>query len=242
MIRGLALVEAVGQRSGTVSELSRRLNLDKAIVSRLVTVAESEGWLVRQGTQIVLGPRGAALGRFSEARDLEAVAHELAHALAGVTGLDAMVLQFAADRAHPLALAPGLAPIVADLDPDPFPLFTTAIGLSLAVQLDDDELDQRLAQPLQSYTERSASDPAAIRARLAKIRSGAVAREDGEYAPGVGCLALPWPHPLAAIPTSISLVGPAQQVDAVEVIARRALIAAVRPGASRATVVAAAAD
>lgn len=242
MIRGLALVEAVGQQPGTVSDLARRLELDKAIVSRLLAAAEANAWLVRRDGIVVLGPRAASLGRSSEARDFQLLAHELAHALAGVTGLDAMVSQFAAGRGHPLSAAPGLAPIVADSDPEPFPLFATAIGLTFAAQLDDADLDRLLAEPLTSYTERTVLDPVKVRDRIDEIRRGGLARDDGEYAAGVRCLASPWEHPLAAVPTSISVLGPVDRFEQVEGAARRALQAAARPGASLSSIVAAAAS
>ena len=234
MIRGLALVEAVGQNPGTVSDLARRVDLDKAIVSRLVASAEAEGWLVRRDGIIVLGPRAAALGQSSGARDLERLAHELAHALAGVTGLDAMVHQYTADRAHLLAIVPGVQPISVEAEPDLFPLFTTAVGLTFAAQFDDEDLERRLSAD-------GTVDTAIARARVAEIRGGAFAREDGEYKPGVGCFALPWMHPHADVPSAISLIGPSDEVRRVADIARRALAAAVQVGASRGSVVAAAA-
>lgn len=241
MSRGLALVEAVGLEPGTVSDLARRVGLDKAVVSRLVASAEEDGWLVRRDGLVVLGPRSAALGRTSEARGFERLADDLAHALAGVTGLDAMVFQFAGDRGHLLAFSRGPGSLVTETEYDPFPLFTTAIGISLAAQLDDAELARRLRAPLPAHTEHTQTDPAVIRSRIVAIRGGAMAREDREFDPGAGCVATPWAHPSAVAPTAIAIIGAADRVDADEPLIRRALAAAARPGATRATVVAAAA-
>lgn len=241
MIRGLALVEAVGAEPGSVSDLARRLELDKAVVSRLVTAAEADGWLVRRGALVDLGPRAAALGRSSEARELERLSVELAHALAGATGLDAIVVQFAGDRGHPLAFAPGIDPVITTTSADPFPLFATATGLTLAAGMDPEEVERRLEQPLPRYTARTVADPAEIRRRIAAVRDTGRAREDGEFADGVGCVAVAWPHPLAVAPTSISIVGAAARIDADEPLVRRVLDAAVTPNAGRATIVAAAA-
>jgi DNA-binding IclR family transcriptional regulator len=241
MSRGLALVEAVGRQPATVSELARRLDLDKAVVSRLISDAESEGWLVRRDGIVDLGPRSAALGRLSEARGFERLASELTHALAGVTGLDAMVLQFAGGRGHVLAFAPGTDSLVDAAEADPFPLFTTAAGLTLAAQLDDAEIDERLRAPLIARTVRTDVDATSIRARLKAIQGGALAREDREYDAGAGCIAAPWHHAHATAPTSISVIGPADRVDDAEVLIRRVVAAAISTGATRATVVAAAA-
>lgn len=241
LLRGLALVEAVGRRAGTVSELARRLDLDKAVVSRLVADAEAGGWLVRRDGVVELGPRSAALGRSSDARELERIAAELAHALAGVTALDITVTQFAGDRGHLLAAAAGINSVLAETDVDPFPLFATAAGLTLAAGLDDADLDERLRQPLARYTERTVTDPAEIRRRISAIRAGGLAREEGEFGVGVGCIAARWPHPLAAAPTSIAVLGAADQVAREEALVLRVLRAAVLPNATRSTIVAAAA-
>lgn len=240
MIRGLSLVEAVGAEPSTISDLARRLDLDKSIVSRLVAAAEADGWLVRRDGVIELGPRSAALGRSSDARDVERIAAELAHALSGVTGLDAMVFQYAGDRGHLLAFAAGIHTVVTQTEADPFPLFATATGLTLAASLDPAEVDRRLEEPLPRYTNRTIVDPGILRRRIDAIRAGGLAREDGEFGVGVGCLAAVWRHPLAAAPTSISVLGPAAVVDADEPLVRRVLTAAVQPNATRSSVVAAA--
>jgi DNA-binding IclR family transcriptional regulator len=242
MSRGLALVEAVGLEPGTVSDLARRLALDKAVVSRLVASAEEDGWLVRRDGLVVLGPRSAALGRTSEARGFERLADELAHALAGVTGFDVTVVQYAGDRGHVLAFSRGQDSLVTETDYDPFPLLTTAIGLTLAAQLPDAQLDRLLSVAPVPRTERTITDPAAIRARIDEIRGGVLAREDREFDPGAGCVATSWRHPSAVAPTSIAVIGPADRVDAAESLIRRVLSAAASPGARRATVVAAAAS
>jgi len=230
----------VGQAPGSISELARRLELDKAVVSRLVGDAEAGGWLVRRDAIVGLGPRAAALGRSSQAREFERLAAELAHAIAGVTGLDAMVVQFAGERGHTLAYAPGLTSVVSEMQVDPFPLFATAAGLTMAAALDDADLERRLAAPLTRYTDRTVVDPAALRERIDAARQGILLREDGEYAAGVGCFAAAWSHPLAIAPTSLAVLGPASLIAADEELIRRAIEAAVQPNATRATVVAAA--
>jgi DNA-binding IclR family transcriptional regulator len=239
LLRGLALVEAVGVEPVTVSELSRRLELDKAVVSRMVHSAEAEGWLVRRAGLISLGPRTASLGQQSGARRFEQLAGDIAHALAGVTGLDVMVHQYAAGRAYLLVHSPGRRPMGGlDIEPQPFPLYATAGGLCLAAQLEDSEL--HIPDTLPAYTPATPTSVSEVRARIQKIRAGEVAREDGEFRAGMGCLSLPWRHELAVAPTAISCVGLAVDVDAVAAITRRALAAAIEPGANPSSVVAAA--
>ncbi|MEO6117329.1 MAG: IclR family transcriptional regulator C-terminal domain-containing protein [Pseudolysinimonas sp.] len=243
LLRGLALMEAVGQQPGAISELARRLGLDKAIISRLVTSAEADGWLVRTGGVVSLGPRAAALGAASPARSFERHAAEIAHAVAGCTGLDAMVYQFAGDRAHLLAMSTGLRPVdIGDTDVYPFPLFGTAIGLSLAAQLTDPEIAALLPEVLPAYTPRTATDHDEVARRIEAIRRGEAAREAGEFAEAVGCFALPWLHNSTHVPTAISCLGPLDEVVADEDLIVRVLRAAASPGATRATIVVAAGD
>ncbi|MEO7720430.1 MAG: IclR family transcriptional regulator C-terminal domain-containing protein [Pseudolysinimonas sp.] len=242
LLRGLALVEAVGHEPGTVSELARRLGIDKAVISRLVASAEADGWLVRQNGLVGLGPRAAALGGASQARSFERHAAELAHVISGCTGLDAMVYQYAGERGHLLAMATGLRPVsIDDTEAYPFPLFGTAIGLSLAAQLTDAALASLMPETLPAYTSSTPTDRAEVARRIAVIRDGGAARESGEFAEGVACFALPWRHSAAHVPTSLSCLGPTDEVLANEELILRVLRAAASPGATRASVIAAAA-
>ncbi|MFE6892047.1 IclR family transcriptional regulator [Streptomyces sp. NPDC057694] len=72
------------------------------------------------------------------------------------------------------------------------PLHTTAIGKCVLADLDDTQLTalvERLG--LEPRTEHSLTDPAELRAELAKVREQGFALDDEENEPGVRCLAVP---------------------------------------------------
>lgn len=241
-LRGLSIVEAVGSHPATVSELARTLGLDKAVVSRLVTSAESDGWLVKRNGIVVLGPRVAALGRESAERSFERIAAELCHTVAGVTGLDAAANQFGGDRGHVLAHSPGRRQLMlGDVEFGPESLILSAVGLSVASQLEPDELESIRARLAKSHSEDPRFGREFVTSRLNAIRGGAPARERGDFVEGVGCIALPWRHPLAVAPTALSVIGPIEAVEVIEVLIEGVLAAAVLPGATPSSIIAAAA-
>jgi DNA-binding IclR family transcriptional regulator len=222
----------VGERPATVSQLASRLNIDKATVSRIVARAEAAGWLVRTNGIVSLGPRGAALGRASPERSFERRASELAHAVAGVTGLDTVVNQLGGERAHILAHAAGRHVLFLDeAELDPVWVVSTAAGACLLAQTDDQH-----AEAL-----RTGAEPATVDGgRVAAARAGQLVADRGEMIEGTGCLALPWSGPQISVPTALSCIGSIDDVEAIEAVAAAAMRAAVAPGATPATVLVAA--
>lgn len=218
-LRGLDVVEAIGAQPQSVSDLARRTALDKAVVSRLVAAAEDCGWIVRAGALLTLGPRALALGLGTPERSFAQLAADLAHTVAGVTGFTAQVGQLAGGRVHLIASMPGRdSALVASDVPDPFPL-TTAMGVALVAQTDD-------PSPVSA-------------AQLSAAGEGIVDR--GETSPGIGCIARAWHHPNAIAPTAFSIAGRVDDVLAELPRWDAVIAAAVAPGATPASIVAAAA-
>ncbi len=141
LIRGLALLELV-DREGPIglSELARRMNMDKAAVSRMVSACEADGWIVRPGRQVALGPRAALLGRDAPAGRAGRAAEPLVHAIAGVTGLHTQALGLVGAGVMVLAAAPGDGGFVPSGLVLRYPLWLTAGSHVVAAQLDEDEL------------------------------------------------------------------------------------------------------
>jgi DNA-binding IclR family transcriptional regulator len=233
-LRGLSILEAVGERPATISQLAANLGIDKANVSRIVARGEAEGWLTRTNGIISLGPRGAALGRTSPERSFQRRAAELAHAVAGATGLDTVVNQLGGARAYILAHAVGRHVLfLGEAEMDAGWIASTAAGACLVAGLDDAGRDAL----------RTAAHPVTVdEAWLEAARSGDVVTDRGRSIEGVGCLAIPWSGGHVSVPTTMSCIGTIDDVEAATAVAVAALRAAVTEGAAPATVLVAASE
>jgi DNA-binding IclR family transcriptional regulator len=267
-MRGLGLLEiidAVGPI--TVSELARRTGIERSIVSRMVSACERDGWVVRNGRDVALGPRAALLAHSSAAAATVRQAEVLVDALSGVTGLPAQAYGLIGAHAAVLASAGDRGPSpIAGLSAN-VPLFATAAGLTIAAQLDPDELDRLLPpapfpDPIADMAERRGWDavahkidaqgikPAQSPARfprdrrelarqLDQIRSDGIAIDDGALHPEIGCIAIPWPR--AELPAALACMGAPATLEHQRPLTTAVLAAAAAPGARREDIIAAAA-
>jgi DNA-binding IclR family transcriptional regulator len=215
-----------------VSQLAANLHIDKASVSRIVARAEAEGWLTRTNGIVSLGPRGAALGRASPERSFERRAAELAHVVAGATGLDTVVNQLGGERAHILAHAAGRHTLfLGESELDAAWIASTAAGACLLALADDETRNALVA----------AATPAKVDDDwLTAAGSGQLVSDRGRVIEGMSCLAVAWTGPQISVPTTLSCIGSIDDVDAIEAVAAAAMGAAVSPGATPATVLVAA--
>jgi IclR family KDG regulon transcriptional repressor len=71
------------------------------------------------------------------------------------------------------------------------PAHATGLGKVLLSGLDSDELDRRLTgRTLQRFTPRTITDPQHLREELRTVRAQGYAVDNGEYTPGVSCVAV----------------------------------------------------
>ncbi len=265
--RGLRMLEVVGIDGPIgVSELARRLGVDKAAVSRMVAVSVEDGWLLRTKAGIVLGPRLPALGYDTPISVAIREMQPIVDAVAGVTGLftqacgligrDVVALISAGRPPIPLPSALSIR----------LPIWATAVGRAIAISLDEDELATLLpAEPFpapesilpdlmplppsdlvpgrlpgwRDATSERVTTSAQFSQILRDVRADGVARERGEVFPQTGCIAAPWTA--APIAASIGVIGFAADVVDNATLAEAVLRAAVAPSADRTQVIAAAA-
>ena len=155
LLRGLRLLETVDYYGPlSISALARHLGVDKATASRMVASCEPDGWLVRDGDGVRIGPRAALLGQGDPAVGTVRAAEALVHALSGVTGAHAQAVGLVGRHAVVLASAGpqgvlpnyGLSTI--------FPLWLSAAGKVVASQLSAARLDALLPDPFPRPTTR----------------------------------------------------------------------------------------
>jgi IclR family transcriptional regulator, acetate operon repressor len=268
-MRGLALLEVIDRHGPiTVTQLARRTGIDVGTVSRTVTACAADGWVVKTGRGVLLGPRAALLGRAGHGADVITAAEPLVHTIAGITGLTTHAYGLVGASVVLLAFADGRSEQVMLGEAVPGLLNVTAAGRAVAAQLEPADLDALLppepfpnqADFIEStrdlidapligrlFDEHRPSRPSPVPTtrpeldrQLEQIRATGAAYDHGDLHPAVACIAVPWPHP--TLPAALACLGHPARVDATEPMVLRCLAAAVAPAATPHDVIAAAAD
>jgi DNA-binding IclR family transcriptional regulator len=258
-MRGLEMVQYVDLHGVvTIGELAQEFSVDKGTVSRLVTAAEVDGWLIRTTGGVTLGPRSALLGDTTPVAYAVHEVRPLLEAVVGATGVGAQALILSGSRAVGIATAgPAGTELAGYLRRPKFPLWAGGGGKVIASQLTPEELTRFLPPDpfpdtaeeraqwddirLHRELEPSASDSDGPRTRvstrreldaqLAEIRRSGSFREYGEMLPSLGCIAVPWTR--YGIPGALATVAPLDQIEAGRVVIEAVLHAAARAAATR---------
>lgn len=210
LLRGLRILEMLRTEPLGVSEVARRLGVDKAGVSRVLHALLQEGWVERMGRLHMLGPRALLLGVDAFTTPQLSRAGTVARRLREDTGHSALVLQLRGRSVQPLAFERSeTMPALPDLQ-DPFEhLWATAVGLALLSQLATDDLAPHLdLSPWPTRAGGVPGGPDEVHALLSDLRLGVPVVERSWTMPGLGGLALPWTNDTPGTPSAIALVGP----------------------------------
>jgi DNA-binding IclR family transcriptional regulator len=193
--RAMEILEAVAERPMRASEIAERLSLKWTTAYRSLTYLLENRYLRRDEASGVyaIGPRLSYLGaaylvdhpvREAGSQAIRALAYETRAScqLNEREGLRATVL---------MAVDPKIEMIPKTTPEFSFPLHTGSKGQVLLAYSDPSVFDALTAIPLVALTDRSITDPAVLRARLAQIRAQgyAVTREDVQL--GTGSVAAP---------------------------------------------------
>ena len=187
----LDILESVSPAALGPSEIGRRLGAAKSSVANVCGALTAAGLLRREGTSYVLGHRLAELGTtylegINEVKAFNAVCNERMPARRETVQM--AVFGPGLEVTH-VARWDGTFRIQLILDMGQhLPATCTATGKALLAALPPEELEQRLASgPLARFTERSITDPAALRADLEATRARGWAVDDEELIDGVLC-------------------------------------------------------
>ena len=252
----------------TVTELAQRTGLDVTVVSRTVSACVPDGWLMRVGGRIALGPRSTLLGHGAPTAIVIAAAAPLVHAVAGVTGLLTHAYGLVGNQSMLIAEAPGRGrsfPVGLALKA---PLYATAVGRAIAVQLAPAQLSRLLpdepypgaadlvavmtgttaeaifSAPQSGPISARPDQPALATTRdeletqLDALRRAGVSIDIGALDPAIHCVAVPWPQ--ADLPAAFACLGSEQALATSHDLIRRVLDAAAKHGADPRDIIAAA--
>lgn len=196
LARGLAVLRAFDETRPelTLSEVARQVGLTRAAARRFLLTLADLGYVRTDGRSFSLTPRVLELGyaylsslTLPEVAQphLERLSAEV-HESASVSVLDGAsvvyVARVATSRIMSVAINVGTR----------FPAHATSMGRVLLAGLADDELQARLAgAERHELTERTITDPAALRAELQRARSQGWAIVDQELEAGLRSVAAP---------------------------------------------------
>jgi DNA-binding IclR family transcriptional regulator len=195
-----------------VSELSRRLDLTKSTVHRLLASLR-RGGLVEQDPsthKYRLGREAVDLGYTAIYSDrMLATALPYLHFLSEQVGETVYLAERRGDE---------VATVLHVLSPtsreqmkwyDRLPLHSTSSGKILLAYTEESELAAFLQQPLPSYTEHSVTDPVALREELRLVREQGYATAFEEYQLGANAIAVPLANREGKVVAALTILGPA---------------------------------
>lgn len=232
LLNGLRLLELLVDGRSTQAQVAAALGVNRSTVLRSARLLESEGWLVHLADRWELGPRALTLGAGSPAGERALRAGEVAHAVAGATGLATVVGQLAGRSFYLLASVAGSVRLNVSAAHHQVPLAAYAGAQCLLIDLDPDQIADCLGpEPYPAVGPRTLTTRKQVDERLATIRAGAAAVELEESGPGHGCVAVPWRFAPDAPLMSISCIGPVDVIAAGRDRIESVLRAAISPGA-----------
>lgn len=188
-----AIVEAVDELDGPgVSELARHLDRSKGGIYKHLQTMTDLGYLRREGDTYHLGIELWLLGASVRDRFLDeqitSVIDDLAASIGHVVTL---VIYESGTAAAVYASTPSEAAVQPYEPGDTLPLHASAAGKAILAYLPDDERKEVLGGDIEAYTDATMTDRDTIDAAIEEIRAQRLAREHGEYEPGVECVAAP---------------------------------------------------
>ncbi|WP_213450646.1 IclR family transcriptional regulator [Rhizomonospora bruguierae] len=203
-------------------EIGERLGLPKSSLHALLWTLVDRRWIVLDGRRRCYrigvrvweagqGFQGAVnLARTAQPH-LQAVRDELDETvqLAILDGLENVyIAKVEADQPLRLVSRVGMR----------LPAYATGLGKVLLAYLEPAELAQRLdGVRLERFTDRTAGTAEELVARLAEIRERGYGEDDGEYTPGLVCLAAPVRDHTGAVVAALSCSVPSARLDRLDI-------------------------
>ena len=200
-----------------VTEISKELDLSKAVVHRILTSFRAKDFieLDEETKRYSLGPAALALGyAYLDQIDIRALAHPTLQMLSEESR-ETATLSIRSDwtRVYLEQVTPQREVKMTVEIGKPFPLHAGSSGKAFLAFLDEDERERYLAQPeLASLTPQTQTDPEALRSKLSEVAAKGYAVSFGERQLGAVSIAAPIldreNHPEAVV----SICGPADRM------------------------------
>jgi DNA-binding IclR family transcriptional regulator len=217
--RGLKILDILAsEKEGLgVTELSRRLDADKSVVYRTLSLLMIHSYVEQElsSKKYVLGLKVMELASkklrnidlFSASKpylkDLAKQTGEVV-VLAVMIG-DVLAYMDRAEGARAMTLSSGLG--------QPIPLHSTASGKSIVAFMSEDELTRVFREKgLPAITEKTITNFSEFKRHLSEVRFRGYAVDDEETYPGVRCVAAPIRNHSTSVVASLSVSGSVQHI------------------------------
>jgi DNA-binding IclR family transcriptional regulator len=210
--RAFKVLSALADGPLGVTDVADQAGLPKSTAARMLASLVREGAVEQAagGTTYRLGPRLLTLAAgVGSARSVVAVAHpflaELAEAIGEAAGLsvpDGRAVHYIdqVDSPNPVQ--------VRDWTGTRIPMHAVSSGLVVLATLTPAALDAYLREPLERFTDRTLSSPAAVRDRLAAVRRDGYAWVRDEFQVGISSVAAPVADASGEVVAAVHLHGP----------------------------------
>ena len=193
--RAFAVLGALSAGPLGVTEIAERVDLPKSTVARLLSALQAEGVverdtdrpLYRIGTRLTALSAGGAAGAGLVAivrPDLEDLAASVGEA-AGLGIPDGVRVHYVDQADTPNAVQ------ARDWTGTRVPMHAVPSGIVLLAHMPAADLDGFLSHPLERFTPHTVTEPAALRARLARVRADGHAWVREEFDVGISSVAAP---------------------------------------------------
>ena len=196
LARGLAVIRAFDAEHPelSLSDVARRTGLTRAAARRFLLTLETLGYVRSDGRAFALTPRVLELGfSYLSALSLPEIVQPHLEALSREVdeSVSAAVLD-GADIVYVARVPTRRIMSVRITIGTRFPAFATSMGRVLLADRPKSEVDAALAaSALEPLTERTLTDPSALRSELARVRDQGWSLVDGELEPGLRSIAAP---------------------------------------------------
>jgi IclR family pca regulon transcriptional regulator len=240
LARGLAVIRTLGSeaRRMTLADVARKAGLARATARRALITLEVLGYVESDGRSFALTPRVLALGQSylsssSFPRAVQPLLERLAETIhescwAAILDGDEVVMVASARTNRILSAGMSIG--------SRLPAFCTALGRVLLAGLPNDEIDAYLGRLTpRKYTQRTITEPAAIRRAIIETREAGYALADSEVESGLCSIAVPVINPGGRTIAALNATAPSDRVRNAEMIERflpllRGIADDLRPG------------
>jgi len=217
--RGLHLLEILVGDEGDlgVTELSRKIGVDKSTAYRLLSTMQSRGY-VRQNQETKKYGAGLKVVELSTAilnkMRLRQIAQPFLKTLVRETDETAHLAILVQEKVVYIdrEKSQGVISINTEVGAEA-PPHCTAIGKVILAYVSEEELSSIVKKKdLHRYTPKTITSLTALKLHLRKVRESGYAFDDEEFNPGVRCLAVPIRNHRGEVIASIGISGPASRI------------------------------